>query len=182
MVTDLCVSGCHWASMTSLPHTHAWIPARPANGVPYTWAHFQKQGWSVGNKHWSYCRRELCCTADSVGVHCSWSLRSESSPKAKTLANAPISRAQPCFLSHGARASAPRDESNRSSRERRAQGFPSFFSLTCWPIDFILNTCWPWGTLKWFQHLAQYCHNCSAYYKLRGKTHIYTLHGSFHMT
>lgn len=38
---------------------------------------------------------------------------SEASPKAKTLANAQISRAQPCFLEHSGRASAPREPSRK---------------------------------------------------------------------
>lgn len=92
--------GCHWKNLNDISDSS---PARgshqhrlAARGV--TWMHVQQRGFSVWNKLLSCSRPQLRCTGGRLQGRFSWSRRFEASPKAKTLASAQISRAQPCFL------------------------------------------------------------------------------------
>lgn len=88
-----------------------------------TWVHVPQRGFSVWNRLLFCSRPHLRCTAGRLPARFSWSRRSEASPKAKTLASAQISRAQPCFLMLCAQGHPHHvtDRPNETTRERRAR-------------------------------------------------------------
>lgn len=67
-----------------------------ARGV--TWMHVPQRGLSVRSKLLSCSRPQLGCTGGRQQCRFFGSRRFEASPKARTLASARTSRAQPCFL------------------------------------------------------------------------------------
>lgn len=101
-----------------------------------TWMHVPQRGFSVWNRLLFCSRPELRCTAGRVPGRFSWSRRSEASPKAKTLASAQISRAQPCFLTLCAQGH-PHHVTVRpkeTTRERRTRVPSESFWMSGWAL------------------------------------------------
>lgn len=93
-----------------------------ARGV--TCMHVPPRGFSVGTTVRFYSRPGLRYTAGGLRGRFSWSRRSGASPKAKTLASAQTSGAQPCFLALRVqgRPHHVTKHPKETTRERRAKG------------------------------------------------------------